>query len=785
MLARKRWRDLWRLRGQAIAIILVAAVGVANLVMSSATLESLQASRERYYRGQGFADVFADLKRAPEQVAAQLVGIPGVLAVDTRLLAFGRIELPGFHEPIRLQALSMPADSQSSLNRLRLREGHLPSLEDRRALVLSDAFAEAQHLHVGDVLTVVLHGRRQQFRIAGIGATPEFVAQMPPQAVFPDARRFAIAWLPRPLLETAIDLDGAFNSVVMSLSPGTRPQPVLDRVDAILARYGGIGAITRDDQRSHRYLSEEFRQLRTMARLFPAVFLSIAAFVLYVVLARLVAGQREQIGTLKAFGYGAREILAHYVGIALLIGCAGALLGIWLGVELGQRIAGLYRDFYRLPFLDFIVPARVLGLAFAVSLGSALVGAVVPVLRATGLAPAEAMRAEVPWRKRWLRLDRLGPLRRLSQAHRLVANNLLQRPLRTTLTWIGLALGTAVIMMGRFQNDAIDDMVNRQFQRAQRQDLSLYFVTPATPRALTELASLAGVTRVEAQRSVPVRVRFRAASYRTALVGLVPDARLRLPLDSGGRPIVLPPGGLLLTDYLAELLGARPGDLIQLETLDGHRQVLYKKLTGVVSEAFGAQAYLPLETLDRELGDGARVDGAVLAADRASLGRLFAELQRRPAVAAIDQRLVGIRNFYDSMAETILTFTLVSTLFGMVITAGVVYSSARVALSERSRDLASLRVLGFTAAEVGYLLLAELTLLTVLAVPLGFALGRALVAMLVLGFDSDLFRIPNYISPATYGLAGLCSLGTALLTSLAIAGRVRELDLVAVLKARD
>jgi putative ABC transport system permease protein len=785
MLGRKRRRDLWRMRAQVAAIAMVAAVGVANLVMSSATLHSLQASRERYYREQAFADVFADLKRAPEQVAGGLAEIPGVIEVDTRIVAYGRIELPGYDQPIRLQALSMPPSPTSGLNRLRLRQGRLPDADDRRALVLSDAFAEAQHLRVGDPLTVVLHGRRQDFRIAGIGATPEFVAQMPPQAVFPDAKRFAIAWLPRPALEAAVDLDGAFNSVVLSLSPGAARQPVLAAVDRLLARYGGVGSIARQDQRSHRYLSEEFRQLRTMARLFPAVFLSVSAFVLYVVLGRLVAGQREQIGTLKSFGYGPFEILRHYLGFAVLIGSAGAVLGIALGIELGQRVAGLYRDFYRLPYLDFTVPASVVWLAMAVSIGSAAVGAIVPVLRAMRLAAAEAMRADVPWRRRWLRVDRIPALRRLGQAHRLIANNLLQRPLRSLMAWVGLALGTAVIMMGRFQGDAIDDMVNRQFQTGQRHDLSIAFVEPASPRALAELAALPGVHRVEGQRALPAWVRFRAARYRTAVVAVTPDATLKHPLDSAGRPIAPPPGGLLLTDYLAKLLGAGPGDLIELETLDGHRRVLSKPLTGVVSEPFGAQAYLPLQSLDRELGDGARMDGAVLAVDQAALGRLFAQLQRRPAVAAIDERRVAIRNFYDSMAETILTFTLITTAFGSVITVGVVYSTARTALSERSRDLASLRVLGFTIGEVGYLLLGELALLAVLAVPLGYALGHALVALLIRGFDSDLFRIPDYVSPATYGMAGLVSLATASVTGLLIGDRVRRLDLVGVLKARD
>lgn len=784
-LTRKGWRDLWQLRSQVAAVALVAAVGVANLVMSRATLESLEASRARFYREYAFADVFAGLKRAPEQVAQRLREIPGVGLVDTRIVAFGRAEVEGFDEPVRIQAVSTPAFGRQRLNRLHLRSGRMPEAGERAALAVSDAFAEAHGLRPGDTLRLVLHGRRQAFRIVGVGATPEFVAQMSPQAVFPDARRFAIVWMPRPALEAATDLDGAFNSAALALQPGARRERVLAAIDRVLARYGGTGAIGREDQPSHRFLDEEFRQLRMMARLFPAVFLGVSAFVLYVVLGRLVGAQREQIGTLKAFGYGSGEIWRHYAGLAAIVGCLGSALGLLLGARLGALLADVYRDFYRLPFLDFTLSAGVVWLSLAVSLGSALLGAAVPVARAARLPPAEAMRPDMPRPGPLHRAAQVRGLRRFSQAHRLIAGNLLRRPLRTLLTWAGLALGTAVMMMGRFQNDAIDHMVERQFERAERHDLAVGFIEPVAPRALRELAALPGVHAVEPQRIVPVRVRYRAADYRTALVGLAPDARLRRTLDDRGRPILPPPHGVLLTDYLAGMLGARPGDAIELETLEGRRRVLRLPLAGVVSEPFGVQAYLPLAALDRALGEGERIGTAVLSADASALPRLFADLDRRPAVAAVGQRRAGIRNFYDSMARTILVFTLISTLFGVVITVGVTYSSARVALSERARDLASLRVLGFTEGEVGYLLLGELALLTVAAVPLGFALGHGLIALLVRAYASDLFRIPHHVGPATYGIAGVVTLVAALLCGVAIWRRVRGLDLIGVLKARD
>lgn len=784
-LARMRWRDLWHLRGQVIAVALVAAAGVANLVMSRTTLDSLESSRALYYREAAFAEVFAELERAPEQLAQRLREIPGVAAADTRIVALGRAEVPGFDEPVRIQALSAPEPGPQRLNRLHVQAGRAPEQDDRDGLLVSDAFAQAHGLRPGDALTLVLHGRRQTFRITGVGASPEFVAQMAPGSVFPDARRFAIVWLPRAVMEAATDLDGAFNSVVFALVPGARREAILPAIDRVLAPYGGTGAIGRADQRSHRYLDEEFRQLRTMARLFPAVFLAVSAFVLYVVLGRLVAGQHEQIGTLKAFGYDNGAIWWHYAGLAALIGCIGGALGVALGIRLGSLLADVYRDFYRLPFVQFRVSGGVALLGLAVSMGSALLGAALPMLRAARLPPAEAMRADLPQPGSLRRAARVRGLRRLDQAHRLIARNLLRRPLRSLLTWIGLALGTAVMMMGRFQNDAVDYMVERQFERAERHDLAVTFVEPVSVHALAELASLPGVIAVEPQRTVPVRVRYRAADYRTVLVGLAPEARLRRALDDHGQPVQPPLRGVLLTDYLAGMLGARLGDPVELETLEGQRRTLRLPLAGLVSEPFGVQAYLPLSSLDRILGDGERISAASLSVDPATLPELFADLDRRPMVATVSQRRVGIRNFYDSMARTILTFTLIATLFGVVVTGGVVYSSARVALSERARDLASLRVLGFSEGEVGYLLLGELALLTVLAVPLGFLLGNALIALLVLGFDSDLFRIPHHVSAATYASAGITTLATALACGGLVWRRILRLDLIGVLKARD
>ena len=784
-LTRKLWRDLWHIRTQASAIALVVAVGIANLVMSQATLVSLRDSRDRYYDENAFADLFVALERAPLALAADLAAIPGVRTVETRIVAFGSGELPWFDDPVQVQALSLPEQGAGRLNRMRLLAGRAPLSGETRTLAISDAFAEAHALRPGDALTLVLRGRRQQFRIVGIGGSPEFVAQMQPGAFFPDFERFAVVWMPRRALEAAMDLDGAFNSAALALDPRAQPRAVLTAVDRLLHRYGGTGALLRADQISHRYLSEELRQLATMARLFPMVFLGVAAFVLHVVLGRLVAGQREQIAVLKAFGYGREEIFRHYAGFALIIAAVGSVLGLALGSWLGQLLAGVYRTFYRLPFLDFSIPTGTALLALLVAAVAALAGAGNALLRAARLPPAEAMRPEVPWGQRLTRVDRSRWFHRLSQPSRLIVRNLLRRPLRSILTVVGLSAGCAVMMMGRFQGDAIDLIVGHQFRESRRHDISVAFIEPTGRAALHELAALPGVLRVEAERAVAVVVRHRNREQRIALQALLPGSLLRRPLDSSGARIDAPAAGVLVTDFLAGMLDARPGDLLEFVSLEGRQRTLTLPLAGTVSEYFGVTAYLPLDTLNRLLGDGDVITGALLTVDAARRAEVIDALERRPRIASIGQREVGIRNFYESMGETLLTFTLIATLFGAVITFGVVYNSARVTLSERARDLASLRVLGFTENEVSYILLGEIAVLTLLAVPLGFVAGNLLVAAMVSGFDSDLFRIPHYVSERTYALAGLSMLAAAIASGFVVWRRVAALDMIGVLKARE
>ena len=785
-LTRKGWRDLWHLRGQALAIALVIAGGVATLVMSQSTYESLTTTRELFYRDGALADLWAPLKRAPDTLVTQLQAVAGVQTAQTRLLAMATLGVSGFNEPVRAEVVSLPIrGGQPLLNRVQLRSGRLPDPDVDNEVVVGEAFAVAHALRAGDMLRLTLRGRQRWLRVVGVGTSPEYVYQSPPGAVFPDFQRYAVLWMNRHAMEKALNMDGAFNNVVLRLLPGARQAAVIADLDRLLARYGGVGAYGRHEQTSARYLEEEMRQLENMARLFPVICLGVAAFLLHVELMRLIGTQRDQIGVLKAFGYPDRTLAGHYLAMATWIALGGALLGIGLGAVLGGWLAHVYQGIYRFPFLAYHLSIRAVATGVAVSLAAAAAGALMALRAALALPPAEAMRAPAPPRFGATVIERLGLQRWLSQPARMVLRDLGRRPGRAVLTVTGLAMACSVMMVGRFQGDAVEHMVDTQLSISQRHDLSVTFVEPAPRRGVFELAALPGVREAEPVRTAPVRLIHGHRSYRTVIDGLPPGARLRRPLDTQLRPVTPASGGVLLTDYLQRMLDLQPGDEIQVQALDGHRRLRSVRVAGFVHEYIGAQGYMDLDALNQLLGDGDIVSGVLLGVTPGAEPDLYARLDRRPWVAGVSSRLASVRSFYDTMGESLLVFTWVAALLGGVINFGLVYNAARISLSERGRELASLRVLGMTEGEVSTLLLGQLGLLVVASLPLGFAAGWGLCWLMAQGFQSELFRIPVQLTTATYAFAGIMVLGASMVSAWLVRRRIARLDLIAVLKTRE
>lgn len=797
-LQRKLVRDIWHLKGPFAAVTLVVASGVALFVTLRSMNGYLLETQAGYYRSHRFAQVFAALEEAPRSLAERIAALPGVAAVEPRIVAEVLLDVPGLAEPATGRLVSIPERPAPMLNALHLRSGRWVTPGRPDEVIASHAFATANGLGLGDRFGAVIHGRWQELTVVGTAISPEYVYEIRGAGeIFPDNRRFGVLWMGRESLEAAFDLEGSFNDVVLTLAPrggsgGAAAEAarvaearLIDRLDRLLAPWGGLGAYGRRDHVSHRFLSDEIAETRVTSILIPAIFLGVTAFLLHLVLQRLVGIQRDQIAVLKAFGYESRAVGVHYLEMALVPVLAGSVLGTVLGLWFAEGLAEVYTRFFQFPEGEFHPRWGVVAVGIAVAGGAALAGAFFAVRQALALPPAEAMRPPAPEEFRRGIVERLGLGRFLPLTARIIARHLQRRPVKAAFSTLGLALALAIVLVGLALFDAVDAMKVVQFEKVQREDVMVTFREVRPSAVGHELARLPGVTRVEPFRAVPARLVAGHRKHRTGILGLPPEGQLRQVVGRDGRPRRPPPEGLLLTAKLAELLGAGPGDRITVEVLERERPVVSAPIQATTDELLGTAAYMELAALHRLMDEGDVWSGAFLAVDEAHAGELYSELKRLPGVTGVAVKSALVEGFEQTLAESFRISFAAILAFACVIAFGMVYNGARIALSERGRELASLRVLGFSKREVAAMLLGEQAVLTAFAVVPGLALGIGLLALVAFRMDTELFRMPFVITGPTMALSVMVTAAAAFLSGLAVRRRIARLDLIEVLKTRE
>ena len=782
---KKLYRELWDGRGQVFAIAMVIAAGIATFIMAMSTLHSLTGTRDHYYSEYRFADIFASLKRAPESLRERIENIAGVDKVETRVVAAVKLSIENFSDPISGQVISLPDSGQPSVNRLYLRTGRLPDPDRNDEVVLNEVFATAHDLKPGGDIAMIIQGRFKSLHVVGIALSPEVVYQIAPGAVMPDYKRFGVMWMSRRALANAYDMEGAFNDVALTLSHGADAGNVMDDLDALLRDYGGLDAFERRWQTSHRFLQSDLDNLEQMATIFSTIFLSVAAFLLNIVVSRMINTQREQIATLKAFGYGNFAIALHYLGFVAVIIGAGLLVGFAAGAWLGQGLSELYIKYYRLPFLDYGVAPGLFVIAALITVAAAAAGTIYSVARAANMPPAQAMQPEQPAVYHQSLVEKLGLKRFFSQLTRMILRHVERRPVKSLLSVIGIACACAIMVLGTFFRDAIEFMIDIEFGLSQRQDMTVTFTEPTSRRAFYEMQDLEGVEYAEAFRAVPARLVYEHRHYRAGINAFQKKRDLYRTINTDHVPVDVPQQGVLLTDYLANQLRLVPGDIVRMEILEGERPVVELPVTALISQYIGVAAYMEIDALNTLMNEGDAISGVFLKIDPAYRQSIYSALKEMPRVGNIDVRAHVIDSYYENIGDLTYVFVgFISALAG-VITFGVVYNSARIALMERNRELASMRVLGFTRGEISYILLGELVLLTLLALPLGMILGQQLCRLMIAHVQLDVVRVPLIIEPSTYALAAAVVLLAALISGLLVRSRLDHLDLVAVLKTKE
>ena len=781
-LNQKLLRDIWNIKGQMSAIIMVMAAGIAVYIITFGVIDSLKLTRDTYYDRYQFADVFASLKRAPESVKQRIVEIPGVSAVETRVTFGITLQMESLNEPATGKLISIPDGNKPLLNNLYLRKGRMLYPNEEDAVVADESFFIAHQLNLGDKISVISNGHRRKLKIVGVVLSPEYVYSIAPGALMPDGKRFGVFWMSRRSLEASVNMKGAFNNVSIKTDRNANVEAIQEQLDQILKPYGGLISYARDEQISNFFVENELKQLNSMGTIAPIIFLSVAAFLINVVMSRQIATQREQIGMLKAVGYKDSEILFHYLKMVLIITGFGALIGLIVGAWLGSGMTRMYTEFFHFPILKYSFSIEVMIFSVFFCTIAAIAGTLISIRRAASLPPAEAMRPESPAEFKESILEKLGVHKRLSFLSRMILRQIERRPIRALFSTLGMSLSLSILVFSLFLNDSMSHLLDVQYDETQREDINFSFIEARPYRALEEIKALPGVLAVEPIRNIAALLKFKHYKKRSSVTGLIENADLRRVIDSELKPVKMPKRGLVLSKKLAEILHIEVGELLTVEVLVEKRPVLKIPVVAITQQYIGTGAFMEIRALNNLLDEPAKVSAATILIDQNEGSVLYKKLKEIPAIIGLNIVSVLRQIFDDVMAENLLKMVAVNISFASIISFGVIYNTSRIALSERGRELASLRVLGLTRREVAYILFGELGLITLVSLPLGIFIGNLLASGMTSSMESELFRIPFYIKNSTYGYSVLIVLISTIISFFLVWRQVDQIDLVSAQK---
>ena len=599
--------------------------------------------------------------------------------------------------------------------------------------------------------------------------------------IAPDDRRFGILWMSRQALEAALGFKDEFNEVSVQLDGTTPAKGVIARIETVLKPYGGIGAYTRDQQTSHAFVSSMLDQLAGVGRIVPLIFLMVAAFLTHTIMGRVIDTERQHIGILKALGISDRAIGWHYLKIALVLTALGIGLGLIVGAALGLGLTEVYTQFFHFPSLHYRQDPVISAAAGLAAAGAMIAGTYRGVRRAASLPPSVAMAPAMPPGYRKVPWEMIH--RRLSEPTRMIVRHIARWPFRAALAVVGLSLAVAIQISMLFSFDALDHMI-RFYGEAQRQDVTVFFGEPQPNAAVVAATRWPGVLKAEAYRTIPARLTFGDRSRLVNLTGLQSMATLSRLLDEKLTPVRVPSSGIALSSKLAALLQAKVGDVVTVQPVGSHEQ-LKVPIMQLTEQYIGLDAYMDFVALNALVDDRSLITGIHLQIDEHQRAALYRTLKNAPGIAGVSERAVVLASFHDTMVRTLTIIVSVFVAFAGIAAFGIVYSHARIMLSERAREFATLAALGFSAREVAYILVAELAALVLLALPLGCLLGRGLGWLIAQRLDTDLYRVPLVISPDTLIVAIATVLLAALVSVWMIGRKVRKLNVLSMLNTEQ
>lgn len=786
MLWRKMIRDILENKFAYLACGVVIAIGLMAYTSMSIAKDGLFYAKDQFYQDYHFPDGFAKVKAIPYARAKALEELDGIDKVGGRLIKDIRVLKPSSKENVYLRLISLHTPNGNELNGIKLEKGLFPDAKRQQVLV-ADKFYGAHQLQIGDKIEVIIEGKLVELSISGTGQSPEYIYALKElQSVAADPKTFEVAYVPYEQMEQLFNQKGLVNDISFTLEPGVTFEDVEERLKSELKPYELESLYAAKDQLSNAMLTEELKQLERMASSLPLIFLVIAAIILYIMLKRLVESQRGQIGILKAFGYRNLEILLHYLWYGVFIGIFGGVLGGLLGIWVSKYFLKLYEMYFSLPNLGAQTSMKYFYLGIIMAALFSAAASFQGVRSVIHLQPAEAMHPVVPTIVKKTVLEKIGWFWRMFNVQgRMAIRNLLRNKSRSFFTLIGIVF-TYAMMASFFSFYSMSEvMLMDQFTKVQKQDAKITLSKPMERLdVIRELQHVKGIKRVEPLLEIPVSLRFLNHKKDVMALGIMADSTLYNVFDKQGNHLQLPKSGMMVSEQIADRLDVHVGDVLQMESIYAKDEKIDIQVERIIPQYLGANVYMNQDVMLGLLKQGEMMTSALLSIDQRAIPDLKEDYRSSKFVSTIEIRQEMVDKYTEMMAASssaMWVMALISIITGFAI----VYNSSIISLAERKRELASLRVMGMTSKEVMEVVSTEQWFLGFVGMIAGIPLAFSMCKLMSTSMSNDLYTIPAKINPDALVQAFIGTIVAIAISQISVSRKVKQLDLVAVLKERE
>ena len=769
-------RQLNHSKGQFIAISMVIVLGLMIYVAMNSAYTNLEISLEYHFETHRFSDLFSEVMRISEANVDELNDLSGIKSVEGRLVYDVPLNVEDDEKVnIRLISSEYSDESQNSLYAL---EGQSTVLKNDQCLVI-EKFAAARGIKVGDTITPHISGRDYDLEVVGIVSSPEYVYLMEnAQNLLPAPAKFGVVYTTESFINDAMGIN-YYNQVTFLLEEGSNVEEVKNLLEKKLDSYGLSRIYDQEDQLSNRMIHEEMKGLKQMAQSVPILFLGVAAFILAIMINRMVKGDRLAIGILKSMGYSNNDVLLHYTKLSVVIGMFGGVMGVLLGYFMSAQFTALYNSFFSIPTLKLLFKPELIVIAAVMVTAFSIVAGLLGARKSLKISPAESMRPEPPKTGKRIFLETTKIWKIFSFSNKMVLRNLLRSKRRTLFLAFGIALTFSITLVPFFMLSAFSDMFGAMYGEFQTMDYSINFVQGQDDTVLYEFRNALDVDHMEGKLEFPFEIHNKWKSKVTNIIGLEDQTEFFNFKDTNFEVAILEPGDFFLSEGLARVLDIEEGDYITIESFIPNRDDVDIKVTKLIKQNLGANAYMLISDMQDLLLDEHYINGVYIETDE----DIKSKVEKYRSVSAIQSSQDLMDTFTEFLALTLMSLS-VLIIFGGVLGFAIVYNSAVISINERRLEFSSLRVMGFTKNEIFTSLLKENIITAGVGIVIGIPIARTMLESMSSTFSTELYSFDINLQPMHYGLTAATTIIFVIIALGAAYKKIHGLDFIEALKNR-